>query len=156
MEKRLFIFPALALFLLFSCAGKTNALEKLETPVVAIGQETFIYPKTFTAREDPAITTMTLSEDTYDFGKMKIGEKYTHKFILTNTGKEMLQIPSVKATCACHGLGWTRTGIAPGETGFVMITYEPKRTGKITKTLTMETNTDLRLKVLKFTGEVVN
>ena len=159
MKNLLLLFPALALFLLFSCTEKADSVVNLETtPTANISQVANTNPEMATPAGEAALTTMAFAEETYDFGKMKIGEKYKHKFVLTNTGKEPLEIASVKAACACHGVAWTKTAIAPGETGFVMIKYEPKprNLGKISKFMTMKTNTDPPHKVLNFKGEIVN
>ncbi|HHG83788.1 MAG TPA: DUF1573 domain-containing protein, partial [Bacteroidetes bacterium] len=114
---------------------------------------------TYTEAEvDESITSVMYEEVSYDFGKMKVTDDFSHRFILKNTGKVDLIITEVKPSCSCTASEWTKTSIAPGETGFVMAKFNPKPnyTGFFTKTVSVKTNTDPKIKVLKFRGEIVN
>jgi len=52
-------------------------------------------------------------EEAFDFGNDIIdGEKKTHTFMFTNTGKSPLIIEKVKASCGCTTPNWPKTPIA--------------------------------------------
>lgn len=44
-------------------------------------------------------------------------------FTVTNRGKEDLTILSAVSSCGCTGVHWTRSSIAPGESGTIEATY---------------------------------
>lgn len=44
---------------------------------------------------------ITISEEEWDFGKVKPGTQTQHKFIITNKGTEDLLIERVWASCGC-------------------------------------------------------
>ena len=60
----------------------------------------------------------------HDFGTFteKDGPQ-TCVFTVTNKGEEPLTILSAISSCGCTGVKWTRTSIAPGESGTVEATY---------------------------------
>ena len=101
---------------------------------------------------------ISFEEEVFDFGELPEGPKVETEFRFTNTGKEPLLISNVKPACSCTASDWTKTAIAPGETGFVVAEYKPKagKTGFFSKTVSVTTNTEPAVKVLKFTGEIVN
>jgi Protein of unknown function (DUF1573) len=51
-----------------------------------------------------------------------------HTFQFKNTGNQTLIISEVKVTCGCTTPDWTRTPVAPGQTGY--ITAQFNSTGK--------------------------
>ncbi len=107
------------------------------------------------AKAYPA-TTLRWDSETFDFGKMAEGDKVKHTFKVTNTGSNPLYIVNVKPSCGCTSPQWTKEGIAPGNTGEVVIEFNSAgKTGMQSKTVMITTNSDPVQKSLKFTGEVL-
>jgi len=93
----------------------------------------------------------------HDFGKIKEetgGANY--KFSFTNTGSEPLIINNVKASCGCTTPDWSKEPVAPGQKGFISVTYNPKgRPGPINKSITVSSNAVEASVMLRITGEVI-
>jgi hypothetical protein len=58
---------------------------------------------------------LVIEESIHDFGKVKEGEKLTTTFVLTNTGKQALNIRTVKSTCNCMVANLKKHTIKPGK-----------------------------------------
>lgn len=94
---------------------------------------------------DPNVpkTTIKFAETEYDFGKVKDGEKVTHVYKFTNTGKEPLIINSAKGSCGCTVPEWPKDPVAPGGSGEIKVEFNSKgKTGQQSKTVTIMANTD--------------
>ncbi|MDO4755980.1 MAG: DUF1573 domain-containing protein [Parabacteroides sp.] len=78
----------------------------------------------------------------HDFGT--IGEAdglASHTFTIKNTGNGPLVITRITASCGCTQPEWSKEPIAPGKSGKVKITYDPKgRPGPFYKTISIYSN----------------
>ena len=98
----------------------------------------------FIAYNIPAQNNAQISADelTYNFGN--IGEAdglASHVFKIKNTGEGPLVITRITASCGCTQPEWTKEPIAPGKTGDVKVTYNPKgRPGPFYKTISIYSN----------------
>ncbi|WCL81604.1 DUF1573 domain-containing protein [Saprospira sp. CCB-QB6] len=92
---------------------------------------------------DPAIaTTMTFSEDVFDFGTIKEGEKVKHTFKFTNEGEKPLTITNAKGSCGCTVPSYPKEPIAPGESGEIEVEFNSaNKKGAQTKFVTLSANT---------------
>ena len=63
-------------------------------------------------------------------------------------------IKNAKGSCGCTVPKWPREPIAPGQEAEIGVTYDTKRVGKFTKTITLTTNADKRPVILTIKGEV--
>lgn len=81
-------------------------------------------------------------QTTYDFGQIKEEDgKVTARFSFTNIGTEDLVLKSVRPGCGCTAANYTKTPVAPGQTGFIDATYNPAgRPGGFTKNIKVTTN----------------
>ena len=60
----------------------------------------------------------------HDFGTFTVKDgPQACVFTVTNRGAEPLTILSAISSCGCTGVKWTRSSIAPGESGTVEATY---------------------------------
>jgi len=93
---------------------------------------------------------------THDFGKIKeIDGPVSHNFQFTNTGSVPLIIRDVNASCGCTSPSWTKEPILPGKTGFIKATFNPKgRRNNFNKTITIKSNAENSVVVLKITGNI--
>jgi Protein of unknown function (DUF1573) len=99
---------------------KVELIEVPLTPTVATT------PKIDSAPKSDAMPKMNFKEKTFDFGKVKTGDKPTHTFEFENTGNADLDI-SLVSGCDCTEIEWTTTTVKPGERGFVKATFNTTR-----------------------------
>lgn len=81
-------------------------------------------------------------ELTYNFGTIAEADGLaSHTFVIKNTGDGPLVITRITASCGCTQPEWTKEPIAPGKTGNVKVTYNPKgRPGPFYKTISIFSN----------------
>ena len=94
---------------------------------------------------------------THDFGTFEEETgKVTHEFKFVNTGDEPLLITNVRTTCGCTASDYTRKPIAPGDSGSVKVTYNPKgRPGRFSKPVYVTTNASGDRATLHIKGVVI-
>jgi hypothetical protein len=91
----------------------------------------------------------------HDFGTVPYGGNGTHEFKFTNTGKEPLIISDAQGSCGCTVPTYPKNvPIKPGETQIIKVTYDTKRPGNFTKTVTVNSNAKTAQKVLTIKGVV--
>jgi|JI8StandDraft_2_1071088.scaffolds.fasta_scaffold14699_2 hypothetical protein len=93
---------------------------------------------------------------TRDFGKIPQGKPVTAEFTVKNTGKTPLVMENIQTSCGCTLADFTRTPIAPNQTGYVKVTYNANAVGSFTKTATITSNAENKSLILTLKGEVVN
>jgi hypothetical protein len=93
----------------------------------------------------------------YDFGTIIEGELVEHKFEFTNTGKGVLIISGVSASCGCTvPKNWPKSPIKPGENAYIEVIFNSEgKIGKVPKTITILANTKPNYTKVMLTGEVV-
>ena len=105
---------------------------------------------------DEPLTSVAYTDDSHNFGEVKVGETLKHKFVFTNTGAAPLKLISVKPSCSCTATDYSKEEIAPGKTGYVIAEYPAKKAGVFKKTVTVVSNTEPRNKILTISGEAIN
>lgn len=93
--------------------------------------------------------------ETYDFGKVKQNTPPTAIFIVTNISKEPLIIEAANPTCGCTISDYTKSPIAPGQTGTIKATYNAAALGSIHKTLTVKFAGVDAIQQINLAGEVL-
>jgi|ERR1035437_1779 hypothetical protein len=113
------------------------------------------------AQQTPANTSndadapiITFESDNHDFGTLKQGDNGTCEFKFTNTGKTPLIISNAKGSCGCTVPEWPKDPIKPGETSAIKATYDTKRIGAFTKTVTVTSNAKDPSKILTIHGVI--
>jgi len=170
----LLFFVALVTFVSFtSCKNTTE--EPAATTEQAAGADantvtaTQISDPTATpgaGAETPAVpvgplTSINFENPNFDWGKVNDGDKVTHIFKFTNTGKEPLIISDAKGSCGCTVPEWPKEPIAPGAKGEIKVVFDSKgkgsKEGKMdTKKVTITANTDPAQTYLNIQGIIVN
>lgn len=81
-------------------------------------------------------------ENAFDFGRIKRGEKLSHRFTFKNIGKGPLKVQGVHASCGCTAAEVnTDKEYAPQDSGAVDITFDTTDfNGSVVKTVTVMTN----------------
>lgn len=94
----------------------------------------------------------------FDFGQVEESQDHVdHDFVFTNNTGRPVTIVSVQASCGCTTPGWTKGLVAPGKTGFVKASFDPKgRPGYFNKSLTINTDISSTPIILQIKGQVVN
>ncbi|MFP4663211.1 MAG: DUF1573 domain-containing protein [Bacteroidales bacterium] len=92
----------------------------------------------------------------YNFGTVIQGEKVAYTFTFTNVGGSELIINNVKASCGCTAPKWTKKPIAPGEDGYVEVTFDSQgRQGEQKKSVKVFANTQPKTKELRIMCNIV-
>ena len=96
-------------------------------------------------------------QTSHDFAQIKEADgKVSTTFVVKNTGEAPLVITRVIASCGCTTPEWTKEPIAPGQTGDIKITYDPKgRPGPFSKTISVYSNGKTGSFTLTIRGEVI-
>ncbi len=97
-----------------------------------------------------------LQVETFEFGKIPQGTPAPAKFIVTNIGKTDLIIESANPTCGCTIGDYTKTPIAPGQSGFVLATYNAAGLGAFEKHMTVKFAGVDDTKSITIKGEVID
>lgn len=98
-------------------------------------------------------TTVEWGETTYNFGTETTGKVIKHKYTFKNTGEHPLKLTRVKASCGCTTPAYSREEIAPGEEGFIDVSFNSSgKSGPQTKTITVTGNFQPVNMVLKLRG----
>lgn len=132
MKKSIFIVAVLAMFTVYSC--KDNAASKVKDENVTATAE-----READAGKFPKIQ---FDQEEHDFGTIDQGTRVEHKFTFTNTGEAPLTIVDAKSSCGCTVPTWTKTPIAPGESGDLLVKFDGSGQNQVTKTITLTTNTE--------------
>jgi len=88
----------------------------------------------------------------WNYGNIKNASTGYRYFKFTNTGSGPLVISAAKGSCGCTVPSYPKEPIMPGESEFIKVKYDTKRTGAFTKYVTLTTNaqanTTTRLKIM--------
>ena len=76
----------------------------------------------------------------FDFGTIEYGGNGTYEFEFKNTGKDPLIVSHVGTSCGCTVPDWTKEPVNKNKSGKIRATYDTKRIGPFTKTLTVTSN----------------
>lgn len=103
---------------------------------------------------DPNAAEMTFESETHDYGTMDYGSDGNYAFKFTNTGKDPLIITDAKGSCGCTVPKYPKEPILKGQSNFINVSYDTKRPGPFTKTVTVTSNAKNATKVLTIKGVV--
>ena len=103
---------------------------------------------------DPNAPEITFETDVHDFGTIEFAGNGIYNFKFTNTGKSPLIISNARGSCGCTVPKWSKEPIKKGEAGEINVSYDTKRPGPFTKTVTITSNAKTATKVLTIKGIV--
>lgn len=97
-----------------------------------------------------------ISEESFNFGTIKAGEKITHDFVLKNTGTDPLIIRKISTTCGCTASVPETYEIAGGKETLIKCSFDSRgKLGKQFQTVTLVLNDPMASTlVLRFMGTV--
>lgn len=91
----------------------------------------------------------------HNYGKVKTGAIVKHTFKFKNTGTEPLLLTRVKASCGCTTPSYSKEPIAPGEEGFIDVSFNTAgKSGIQRKSVTVTSNSQPLNMALRINGEV--
>ncbi len=94
-------------------------------------------------------------KEVHDYGNIKYGANGTCTFEFKNTGNAPLIISKATGSCGCTVPSWPKEPIAPGGKGEITVKYDTKRSGPITKSVTITSNAvNEPSKVIRIKGTV--
>jgi hypothetical protein len=101
-------------------------------------------------------TTLSFNKMEHDFGNVVVGEDYTYKFVVKNTGKNPLIIEDAKASCGCTVPDKPDQPVKPGQSDEIVVTFSPKPgQGQTTKSITVTANTEPKITTLTIKANVI-
>jgi hypothetical protein len=103
---------------------------------------------------DPNAPEMTFENDSHDYGTIDFAGDGTYAFKFTNTGKDPLVITDAKGSCGCTVPKWPKEPVLKGQSNYINVSYDTKRPGPFTKTVTVTSNAKNATKVLTIKGVV--
>jgi hypothetical protein len=100
---------------------------------------------------------ITFETTTHEFGDVKeTGGPISYDFKFKNTGDQPIIISNVQASCGCTTPDWTKTPVAPGQSGLIKAQYNPLgRPGAFNKSMTITSNSIEATTVVFIKGNVV-
>lgn len=102
-----------------------------------------------------SLAEITFESEVHDFGIIENGGNGTYQFKFKNTGKEPLIITNAQGSCGCTVPTYPKNiPIKPGESEVIKVTYDTKRAGSFTKTVTISSNAKTPQKVITIKGRV--
>lgn len=96
----------------------------------------------------------TFDKEAHAFGTILWKNPATAVFTITNTGDKPLVISNVTTSCGCTDAEWTKSPIAPGESGSITSTFDAKALGRFRKSIGVYCNAAVRPIYLSLSGEV--
>jgi hypothetical protein len=97
---------------------------------------------------------ITFEQTNHDFGVIAVGADGSTIFKFKNEGTVPLTLSNVQASCGCTTPSWTREPVAPGASGEIKVTYDTKRVGTFSKSVTVTSNAENSPVILRIAGEV--
>ncbi|MDQ3046675.1 MAG: DUF1573 domain-containing protein [Bacteroidota bacterium] len=103
-----------------------------------------------------SLAEITFEKELHDFGTIEHSGNGTVEFKFKNTGKEPLIISDAKGSCGCTVPTYPKNvPIKPGESQVIKVTYDTKRPGGFTKSVTVKSNAKTPEKMLTIKGTVL-
>jgi len=139
---------------LILCIGISSCSETEEKNI--INTDLILNPVTANGDADTTVLPIiTFKEEFFDFGVIIQGEKVSHTFVFTNTGKSNLIVSSVHASCGCTVPKYSKEPISSGSTGEIEVTFDSSgRSGLQSKSVTVSSNAQPSRVELRFVADV--
>ncbi len=91
-------------------------------------------------KPNPNAPEISFENELHDFGTIDYAGDGTYAFKFTNIGKEPLIISDAKGSCGCTVPKWPKESVAKGQSSYINVSYDTKRQGPFTKTVTVTSN----------------
>ncbi|MBQ9417788.1 MAG: DUF1573 domain-containing protein [Bacteroidales bacterium] len=135
-----------AMLSLTACRSKTDGadIDLIHNPRSAQGYD----------NQEP-MPILTFDSEAHDFGRLSSGEVISYSFHFRNTGNADLVISSTSATCGCTVADYPKGRIAPGDEGYVTVTFKSAgKAGQQYQEVTVVSNAQPSISKLHITAQV--
>lgn len=108
------------------------------------------------AQSNLPVTSISFSENEWDFGTINEGDNVEHVFTFTNTGSEPLVLDNCKGSCGCTVPKCPKEPIMPGGSGEIKVVFNSKgKKNNQTKRVTVTANTEPAQSILTISANVI-
>ena len=157
MKKYLFIAGVSVLALVLASCKKNEKADPLNISEVAPPPKVPTDDEMVKEAQSKPITSLALSENHFDFGKIKKGDVVEHKYEVSNTGDNPLIISQVKPGCGCTAPDYTKDPILPGKKGYITLKFDSGHfEGQVQKQAKVYANTEKAPITISFEAEIEN
>jgi hypothetical protein len=94
--------------------------------------------------------------ETINYGKISKSSNGDRVFTFTNIGNKPLIIKDIKSSCGCTIPEKPKQPIMPGKKGEIKVSYDTKRDGGFSKSITIFSNAKNARKTIRIKGAVTN
>lgn len=94
--------------------------------------------------------------ETINYGKISKSSNGDRVFTFTNIGDKPLIIKNIKSSCGCTIPEKPKQPIMPGKKGEIKVSYDTKRVGGFSKSITIFSNAKNARKTIRIKGTVTN
>lgn len=158
MKQVLFSF-----FVLVTFALNAQQVEKAPVPIKTEGdlkkeaqmKEAMVKEAVAEAPVERTNAKMEFKSLTVDYGTIEFDSDPLRIITFTNTGTEPLIIKNARGSCGCTVPTWPKDPIAPGQSSTMEVRYDTKRPGRISKSITINTNEGPETHTIQVVGEVL-
>ncbi|MEC4005016.1 DUF1573 domain-containing protein [Flavobacterium sp. SUN052] len=106
-------------------------------------------------KNNSGFATMDFSENEYDFGTIKEGQKVEKEFTFKNNGAVDLLITNVQGSCGCTVGEYPKEAVKPNAESVIKVSFNSTgKHGKQEKSVTITANTKDRQELLKIYADV--
>jgi len=141
--KKISLFTVLIVLITFSSC-KEKATEKIKSENVENASN---------RDSNVVLPSITFDKLLHDFGEIENGTPVETMFSYTNTGKSPLVVTDIKSTCGCTvPQGWSKEPLKPGESSQFTVKFNGKGANKVSKTITLTTNTEKGMEQVRITA----
>ena len=92
--------------------------------------------------------------ESINYGKINKGSNGERVFEFTNVGDKPLIIKDIKSSCGCTVPKKPEKPIMPGEKGEIKVSYDTRRVGGFSKSITIFSNAKNPRKIIRIKGSV--
>ncbi len=151
-----------ASFFITSCKNQDANSELPNKPTAANPGTTVkqykvkVEPDILQPASNTKLTEMVFTQEEFDFGTIKQGDKVNHIFTFKNTGKNDLIILKAMGSCGCTVPEFPKEPIAPGKTGVMKVSFNSTgKKGKQQKTVSVYANVPTGGKVVTIKANIL-
>lgn len=151
------MMPVVAVLAVTGCKKSENADQLVVNETATTASEPAVVSQDDLVKEAKSkpLTNLALSEDRFDFGKIKKGETVEHVYKVTNTGTNPLIISQVKPGCGCTVPDYTKEPILPGKTGQITLKFDSSNfDGIVNKQAEIYANVEKAPITIYFTADI--
>jgi hypothetical protein len=131
-----------------------KAMKKILLTLSAVILVVLVNAQTTEVKQEEQKGEITFATLEHNYGTVEYDSNGTCVFEFTNTGKVVLTLKNVQASCGCTVPEWSREPINPGEKGKITVKYNTKNVGNFQKNISVYSNAITSPVVLTIRGEV--